>query len=313
MPDFDESTAVYKNFSGENAFVHLEKIVGIGPRISGSEGLAKSRQYIVDELEKIGWGVKIENFKSTTPAGEIEFFNIRARFSAERKPVVWDHKITGLICSHYDTKKFSSFEFVGANDGGSSTAALIEIARVLAKRPEVASELELVWFDGEEAIGTNITDTDGLVGSRVYATQWSLIPAKKRPDWGLLLDMIGDNDLKIRTGIEVSPPPLADRDLEGEIDFGALLQTRRKLANQLIQAADAIGHRQQFGISPNYITDDHVPLNNTAGIPTIDIIDFDFDYWHTPGDNLDKISAESLEIVGQATILLIEKYLLQDD
>ncbi len=313
---FDESTAVFDNFSGQKAYDHLARIVEFGPRPPGSEGHKKAREYIVAQLEALGWGVKTEKFESRTPLGTIEFFNIRARFSPEKKPAAWDKGVAGLICSHYDSKKFG-FEFVGANDGGSSTAALIEIARVAAEKPELASQFELVFFDGEEAFGNNITSTDGLYGSRVYSAQVALEAKespKTRPKWGVLLDMVGDSDLKIRVGVNVIEPSVAEKlkaEKEGvSVDHAAVTSRRREIGDLLVEAGKEIGHPRKFGISPNFITDDHVPLNTIAGVPTVDMIDFDFEYWHTPGDTLEKISAESLEISGKATLLLVEKFLL---
>ncbi|MDF1810642.1 MAG: M28 family peptidase, partial [Verrucomicrobiales bacterium] len=109
------------------------KLVEIGPRPSGSEELETSRIYITDQLEKLGWSVQRQVFEKMTPEGKVEFVNLRSRFGAAN----WDGKVTGLLCSHYDTKKFS-FRFVGANDAGSSTGLLIELAKVLAGRPELA-------------------------------------------------------------------------------------------------------------------------------------------------------------------------------
>ncbi|NNE93334.1 MAG: M28 family peptidase [Verrucomicrobiales bacterium] len=310
---FDESTAVYPRFSGENAFAHVEKQVGFGPRPSGTENLARTREYIVSQLESFGWGVEVMEAALPTPKGEMTFSNIRARFSPSADKSVWDRAVDGILCSHYDSKRFEGFEFLGANDGGSSTGVLIEFARVLAEKPALAERLELVFFDGEEAFGTNITDTDGLYGSRVYSAELALLPEKMRPKWGLLLDMVGDSDLKIRAGVKVQAESVRQL-LGGEKEDAALAaatqEQRDDLARQLLAASSDLDVRSKFGISPNFITDDHVPLNNRAGIPTIDIIDFDFDYWHTPGDTMDKISAESLETVGKVTLLLIEKYLL---
>lgn len=313
---FDETTAVFDQFSGQNAYDHVAKLVEIGPRIPGTEGHQKAQAYLVSQLEQLGWGVKTANFETKTPDGKVEFFNIRARFSSDKKPAAWDRPVSGILCSHYDTKKFN-FEFVGANDGGSSTGALLEIARVLATKPELASKIELVWFDGEEAFGSSITDSDGLYGSRIYAAEMALVAKESKsslPKWGILLDMIGDSDLKVRVGVNVTAPSLPERKEAANagmsVDHHAITDRRRAMADDLISAAEDTGNRRKFGVSPSYIIDDHVPLNTVAGIPTIDIIDFDFDYWHTPGDTLDKISAESLEITGKTTLLLVEKYLL---
>ncbi len=313
---FDTEGAVFSHVSGEKAFDHVKNIVAFGPRPSGSEALEKSRQYIESALNEQGWQVKRQTFKTRTPEGPAEFTNLIARFGKEDDKELFKTPGRGLLCSHYDTKVFQGFEFVGANDGGSSTGLLIELARVLSGRPEIAKDIELVFFDGEEAFGTSITKTDGLFGSRFYAKGLVVVPEKKRPQWGVLLDMVGDKDLNIRAGVqipglELRAMPIKDQP-EHKVDSVAVRSSLDKMTGWLLESAEELGHRSKVGISPNYITDDHIPLNIAAGIPTIDLIDFDFDYWHTPGDTIDRISAESLEITGKVTLLLVEKYLLPE-
>jgi glutaminyl-peptide cyclotransferase len=164
---FDANAALEGKVSGEKAFDHVAALVAFGPRPAGSDALEKSRQYLEKELAAIGWVTRRQTFTTRTPKGEFEFTNLRARFGEAS----WSARVTGLLCSHYDTKAYDGFAFVGANDAGSSTGLLIELARVLAGRPGVASRMELVFFDGEEAFGTNITPTDGLFGSKHYAAQ----------------------------------------------------------------------------------------------------------------------------------------------
>ncbi len=311
---FDKEKAVFSQVSGKKALAHVEEIVAFGPRPSGSDALEQSRRYIESVLEEYGWQVKRQVFKTRTPEGPLEFTNLIARFGREEGEKLFKTPGRGLLCTHYDTKAFQGFEFVGANDGGSSTGLLIELARVLAGRPEIARDIELVFFDGEEALGTSITKTDGLFGSRFYAKGLVVVSEKKRPRWGVLLDMVGDKDLKIRAGVQIPglnlrEMPIKDQP-EHKIDSVAVRTSLDQMTVWLLESAEELGHRSKVGISPNYITDDHIPLNIAAGIPTIDLIDFDFDYWHTPGDTLDKISAESLEISGKVTLLLVEKYLL---
>jgi len=190
----------------------------------------------------------------------------------------------------------------------------VELAGVLAGRPDIAAKIELVFFDGEEAFGTNITPTDGLYGSKHYAAQILLEKERDRPRWGLLLDMVGDADLNIRAGVKI--PRASVRDLAAAsgrgyvVDIEAVEETLKHMSRDLISAADDLDLRSFVGISPDYIVDDHIPLNVVAGIPTIDLIDFDYPHWHTPADTLDKLSAESLETSGRVTLMLVEKYLL---
>ncbi len=308
--DFDPDDTLEAKVSGNAALAHVSALVALGARPSGSEELEQSRHYIEQQLSEFGWDVIREPFSAKTPEGEFEFENVRARFGT----VKWDQKVTGLLCTHFDTKPFESFEFVGANDGGSSTGLLIELARVLSERPEVARRLELVFFDGEEAFGPNITPTDGLYGSRHYAGEWLTKKASLRPDWGVLIDMVGDHDLKIRAGVRIPRSRIQDLAKSDEtgyaVDIVEVEASVNEMSKQLRSAAKDLGFQAEVGVSPDYIVDDHVPLNVSAGIPTIDLIDFDYPYWHTPGDTLDKISADSLEITGRVTLLLVEKYLL---
>ncbi len=293
---FDPDRAVHKIFSGARAYEHVARQTIVGPRIAGSKNLELTRQYLERTLKESGWDVERQIFRQKTPSGEVEFVNLRARFagyvgiaqelSEKQRARIWQGSVIGLVASHYETKRFDGFEFVGANDPGSSVGVLLEMARVMAERPALAKKLELVFFDGEEAF-VNYTDTDGLYGSRYYAEALQQKTEKARPKWGVLLDMVGDRDLGIRVPVD-SPAPLVE---------------------SLYAAAEDIELRKYFGMGRQIITDDHKPLNE-IGIPTIDIIDMDYSFWHTPGDTKDKLSVESLESVGKVTLLMIEKYLL---
>ncbi len=308
---FDEAKALQKEVSGDQALAHVEALVGFGPRPAGSEALEKSRVYIEKALNDNGWTVERQSFDAQTQKGKKTFVNLRARFGGADR---WADDVSGLLCSHYDTKHFDAFEFVGANDGGSSTGLLIELARVLAGSPQVAREIELVFFDGEEAFGSNITGKDGLFGSKHYAGALVAENRKSRPRWGILLDMVGDKNLNIRAGVRI--PPSGLRELAKAKDSGYLVDIEKvqarvdQITRDLLAASDDLELRSYIGVSPDYIVDDHVPLNVVAGIPTIDLIDFDFPYWHTPKDRLSEISAGSLEITGRVTMQLVEKYLI---
>ena len=214
----------------------------------------------------------------------MKFANIVARFSAAGAHPAPRNTQRAIVCSHYDTKLFSTIQFVGADDGASSTGALLELARVLALDPALAAQIELVFFDGEEAF-VQFTDPDdpkpdGLFGSRHYAR--SLVEDSRAAQFkfGILWDMIGDSDLMITL------PPDSPTDL----------------ARGILASAEALGLRQHFGYSPRAILDDHEELRRRAHIPAIDLIDFDYIYWHTAGDTLEHISAESLQKVGSVTL-----------
>ncbi len=308
-PAYDEATAVWGTFDGEKALAHTADLVAMGPRPPGSEGLETSRGYIEAHLRGLGWQVRRQTFTRKTSIGEVEFVNLRARFAPADSDKLWRRGVRVLLCSHYDTKLYRDLVFVGANDPGSSIGALLEAGRVLASRPALAAEVELAFFDGEEAFGPSITPTDGLFGSTYYAGEMLRLEPDQRPRWGVLLDMVGDRNLKVDIAAKLPPVPL--RELKGiSVDHQALEKERERLTRMCLDAADDAGHRRFFSVTSSYITDDHVPLNQVAGIPVIDLIDFDYDYWHTPNDTLDKLSAESLGIVGQTTLLLVEKYLM---
>ncbi|MHA3773959.1 M28 family peptidase [Verrucomicrobiota bacterium sgz303538] len=275
---------IWKEFSGERAMAHVRQQVEIGPRPAGSAELEKSRELITQALKQAGWEVERQEFTEETPRGPIKFVNLIGRFSADGSRPVPRNTQRVIVASHFDTKKFSTIKFVGASDGASSTGALMELARVLALDLALAAQVELVFFDGEEAL-VQFTDTDGLYGSRHYAK--SLRESGRAPQFrfGIVWDMIGDSDLTITL------PP----------------DSPAEVARDLLASADALGLRQNFRFFERSILDDHEPLNNIAHIPTIDLIDFDYLYWHTADDTLDKLSPDSLQKVGAVTLHQIRK------
>ncbi len=137
---------IWEELSGEKALVHVQRLVDFGPRPSGSEAIEKSRHYIEDQLRRSGWQVKRQAFTDDTPRGKVQFVNLIAQF-----PDQGNTAPLFLLCSHYDTKTFDTIKFVGANDAGSSTGLLLELARVMGQHPNLAGKIELVFFDGEEA------------------------------------------------------------------------------------------------------------------------------------------------------------------
>lgn len=267
-PDLGSSKKIWEEFSGETALAHVQAMVDLGPRPSGSEAIEKTRIYLTKQLELSGWKVTRQAFTDTTPRGKVEFVNLVANFGAGDRPPFF------LACSHYDTKTFDSARFVGANDAGSSTGLLLELARVLSLRADLAQKMTLVFFDGEEAYEA-FSETDGLYGSRYFARQLSAQDKTKQYRGGMVFDMVGDRSLTITL------PP----------------DSPAEMARDIFAAAEALNLRKHFTYFDNEIVDDHTPLN-AIGIPTIDLIDFDFPAWHTPEDTMDKISAESLRTVG---------------
>jgi len=277
-----ETPKVWEEFSGEKAFAHVQRLVDFGPRPAGSNAVEKSRDYIEDQLRRSGWQVTRQAFSDDSPQGKIQFVNLIARFSGEKKAA----SPSFLLCSHYDTKMFDAIRFVGANDGGSSTGLLLELARVIGQHPNLARKIELVFFDGEEAF-VRFSEADGLYGSRYFAKQLQSRGAKQFRA-GILFDMVGDRSLDITLPAD-SPP---------------------EMARDIFAAAEALKSRGYFTYLDRGMTDDHTPLN-AIGIPMIDIIDFDFPWWHTADDTIDKISTQSLQIVGSVALYYLSELALK--
>ena len=274
-------TKVWEEFSGEKALAHVQRLVDFGPRPPGSDAIEKSGDYIDNQLRLAGWHVTRQAFTDDTPRGKVRFVNLIARFPAQAKTAP-----TFLLCSHYDTKTFDTIRFVGANDGGSSTGLLLELARGLGQHPNFAVKTELVFFDGEEAY-EKFSETDGLYGSRYFAKQLGRNGAKQFRG-GILFDMVGDRSLNITLPAD-SPAEMA-RDLFG--------------------SAEALKLRRYFTYLDRELIDDHTPLN-AIGIRTIDVIDFDFAWWHTADDTIDKLSAQSLQVVGSVAAYYLSEFALK--
>ncbi len=275
-------TKIWEEFSGEKALLHVQHLVDLGPHPVGSDAIEKAREYIEAQLRHSGWQVTRQGFTDETPRGKVRFVNLIARFSGDGNAAAPSF----LLCSHYDTKLFDAIRFVGANDGGSSTGLLLELARVIGGRPNMARKIELVFFDGEEAY-ENFSETDGLYGSRYFAKQLEADGAKQFRG-GILFDMIGDRSLDITLPAD-SPPAMA---------------------RDIFAAAEALKLRNYFSYLDRDLIDDHAPLN-AIRIPTIDIIDFDYAWWHTADDTLDKISAQSLKITGSVALYYLSELALK--
>jgi hypothetical protein len=269
---------IWQEFSGEKALADVQRLVDLGPHPAGSDAIGKARDYIEAQLRQSGWQVTRQAFTDDTPRGKIHFVNLIARFAGDGTQAP-----SFLLCSHYDTKLFDTIRFVGANDGGSSTGLLLELARVLGQHPNLARKVELAFFDGEEAF-ENFSATDGLYGSRYFARQLQGDDAKKIRG-GILFDMIGDRLL------DITLPP----------------DSPSSLAQDVFAAAEALKLRKYFSYLDRDLIDDHAPLN-AIGIPTIDIIDFDYPSWHTAEDTMDKIGAQSLQIVGSVALYYLAEF-----
>ncbi|NQU10157.1 M28 family peptidase [bacterium] len=266
---------------GHRAWEQVEHLVAFGPRPSGSPALGRAGDYVTARLQAAGWEVEDQVFHAPTPRGPIQFRNLVARApgaSRSGRPLI-------LLGTHYDTKWLPEISFVGANDSGSGTAVLLEIARACGPQPDVW----LVFLDGEECV-RQYGPEDGLWGSRFFVADLIAAGRADRVRALILLDMVGDADL------QVTMPGNSSGDLVA-------------LA---FQAATSLGYRDRFHYRPAEILDDHVPFRQ-AGIPAVDLIDFEYgsgpgrnDYWHTTADTLEKMSPASLEIVGRTTVRMIE-------
>jgi Zn-dependent M28 family amino/carboxypeptidase len=253
---------------GEAALRHVAHLVAIGPRPAGSPAAERTRAYIGDALGRLGIATEVRAFEAVTPHGPLRMANVVAVLPGRRPDVI-------LLGGHYDTKWFEGVHFVGANDGGSSTALLLELARVLAARPREYTYW-VVWFDGEEARGS-WTDRDSLYGSRHLAA--ALRRERRLPRAVIVVDMIGDRELGIRR--ETS--------------------SAGWLTDLVWASAVRLGHGAHFLPHTMAVADDHAPFL-AAGVPAALLIDFDYPPWHTAGDTLDKVSARSLGIVGDVLL-----------
>ena len=258
-------------FDSKRAWAHLERQVAIGPRPSGSAALQQTRDYILSELKKTGIQARQQIFIAKTPLGEISMANVIATIPGRRPERI-------ALASHFDTKLFRDFRFVGASDGASSTAALLELGRVLQARQNEFT-IELLFFDGEEAVVDWNRGEDNTYGSRHYVRAAQQDGSLRGLQALILLDMIGDKDLIIRRDSNSTP----------------------WLVDAVWSTADRLGHRATFSNDLTSIDDDHMPFVR-AGIPVVDIIDLDYPAWHTAQDTIDNVSARSLQIVGDVVL-----------
>jgi Zn-dependent M28 family amino/carboxypeptidase len=256
------------DFSGARALEQTRRAVSFGPRPPASAALRNLRAYIETQLRTLHYQVTEDAFLARTPDGPVEMKNIIARLPGRSAGAL-------VVSGHYDTKKQP--RFVGANDGGSSTGFLLELARAAAAR-KWSSDVYLVWFDGEEAF-REWSDTDSVYGSRHLAERWARDGTLARIKALINVDMIGDRDLDIVRETNSSP---------------ALLQTVWKCAHDL-------GYGHYFTDAESPIEDDHTPFL-ARGVNALDVIDFDYgpnnSWWHTPEDTIDKLSAHSFQVVG---------------
>ena len=269
-------TASGNTATGDAAFEHVRRMVDLGPRPSGSTAHETMQRYIVEQAEAAGWTVEQDRFTAATPNGMVPMNNIIAR-----RPGSDSNARVIILAAHYDTKLFREFRFLGANDGASGAGLLLALAPILAKR-SFQHAVWLVWLDGEEAV-REWTDSDSVYGSRHMAAKLQSEGAVANIEAFVLVDMIGDRDLGIRRESNSTP----------------------WLTDLVWGVARRLGHQRHFLNSTHTISDDHLPFL-AVGIPSVDLIDFDYGgigaYWHSAADTLDKVSAESLQVVGEVLL-----------
>jgi glutaminyl-peptide cyclotransferase len=259
-----------ESFNAARAMQYTREVVAFGARPIGSANHKKLENYILNHLK--GDSVEEDAFVADTPDGKFPVRNLIAKFPGTREGVI-------VIAGHYDTNyPLRNTGYVGANDGGSSTAILLELANQFRGKKREGYSVWLLWTDGEEAI-RNWTATDSVYGSRHLAEKWQKDGTLKNIKAFLLADMIGDADLNVERDSDSTP----------------------WLEDLVYQAATKLGYQSHFFARTIPVEDDHLPFVE-RGVPSADLIDLDYGYGnvfhHTPQDTLDKLSPKSIAIVG---------------
>ena len=274
----DADSAPLPHIDAKRAFEYTREVTAFGPRYMGSENHKKLEHYILDHLK--GDEVEDDAFTADTVEGKFPVRNIIAEFPGTKDGII-------VILGHYDTNyPLRNIGYVGANDGGSSTAILLEYANQLrgggSGKTRNGYSVWLVWTDGEEAV-RKWSDTDSLYGARHLAENWEKDGTLKKIKALLVMDMIGDADLNI------------DRNTIGT----------PWLLDLIYAAAERLGYQSHFYAREGAIEDDHLPFVK-RGVPSADVIDLDYGYnnvfHHTAQDTMDKLSPKSLQIVGDTTL-----------
>ncbi len=277
-------SAPLPHIDAKRAFEYTREVTAFGPRYMGSENHKKLERYIVDHLKKDHLSpdqIEDDTFTADTVEGKFPVHNIIAKFPGKKNGII-------AILGHYDTNyPLRNIGYVGANDGGSSTAILLEFAKELEGKSNEGKTRDgysiwLIWTDGEEAV-KNWSATDSLYGTRHLAEKWEKDGTLKKIKALMVLDMIGDADLDIQRDTNSTP----------------------WLLDLIYQAAERYGYQSHFYEMQGPMEDDHLPFVQ-RGVPSADVIDLDYGYnnayHHTAQDTMDKLSPKSLEIVGD-TIL----------
>jgi glutaminyl-peptide cyclotransferase len=266
-------------FDGQFAYEQVVKQVSFGPRPPGSPAIQKLQDYMVEQLKSYGCAVDTDTFSADTPDGRVPMKNIVAKIPGQKPGII-------LLGTHYDTKKLANF--VGADDAGSSTGVMLEMARVLCKRPPGKYAVWIAFFDAEEAFNLDWKDPDHTYGSRQMAAQMAASGDLPKVKALILADLVGGKTPKFRRD---------DASTKWVVDL-------------VWKTAAKLGYSDIFVNEPYDIGgDDHISFT-ARKVPAVDIIDLDpreVPYWHTTQDTLDKISPKTLAIVGQVILASVDE------
>ena len=278
---------VFTPADGSNALARVAALCALGPRDAGTAGGVHAAAWLAEQIAAMGLSPRIDVFTNDTPSGPLACRNVLVELPLSHV-ITCESNAWIVLLSHFDTKSGIATNFIGANDGGSSSGLLLELAAQLqAAGPRPVGVL-CAWLDGEEC-RVDFGPRDGLHGSRRLAAQ--LAAEGRTVKAVILLDMIGDRDLTVTLPATVTPA----------------------LALLTLDAAQAAGVRDRFGLFDGRLLDDHQPFLD-AGFPAVDLIDFRYgsapglnDYWHTPQDTPDKLSATSLYTVGRVVCEMLRR------
>jgi Zn-dependent M28 family amino/carboxypeptidase len=271
------TTVPTPNIDGQKVLQYTKEVVAFGSRPAGSPAHQKLEQYIVSKMK--GAEVEEDKFTAQTPAGQFSINNIIAKFPGKKNGII-------VVAGHYDTNYPLPKSYVGANDGGSSTALLLALADQLRGKERDGYSVWLVWTDGEEAF-VKWTDDDSLYGTKHLAQKWNADGTARKIKAFILVDMIGDADLDIQRDSNSTP----------------------WLTDLVYQAATKLGYQSHFFQQTVGMDDDHIPFAK-IGVSVVDLIDYTYGYnnvfHHSPEDTIDKLSAQSLAITSDVVMETIE-------
>jgi len=279
-----DSAAVPNPLDATRAYRYLEQICDLGPRPSGSTGMQRQQELLTEHFQTLGGKVSRQSFTARNPLGgaRVPMTNLIVEWHPERTERI-------LLSAHYDTRPLPDRDpnpvaqrqgvFIGANDGASGAAVLMELAHLM---PQLDSRygVDFVLFDGEELVYVEGRDPY-FVGSTWFARQYVAQPPEHKYRWAVVMDMVGDADLQIYFERQ-----------------NASWRESRPLLTEIWATAQRLGVEEFVPRARHFVQDDHLPLRNTAKIPTCEIIDFDYPFWHTEADTARRCSGTSLAKVG---------------